>query len=898
MRILWGPPGSGKTTRILEHARGLMRAGDGGFRIVVPTATMAEHLLHSLAREGLVVRPATVCTFSSLIAGLTPDIEEAGGEELAIAVEQCLATEAGGGPFAGLLETPGLARTIARAIEDLANSGCDPLQWAALGGMGAWRGPIPTAFGRIWEGVDDYLNRRGLCLRARRIASAAAAVRGGSGVPLPHTLLMDGFFLFSRVEIEFLKALDRAADLWLTLPEWKGAEPTRELLEKQRGRVVIHQQCRAEPRSFLIKAADPQRECEEIALKILDARREGFAWREIGVILRSEQPYAPLLERSFARAGIPTRFYFGRPLAGTAVCRFLNDLVQAAISGWELRATLPALRSRVHEAGRTAAAAALERAVIDASPGQGLETMSRIVEKLSQPGASLLNDLIASWHPAACWNLESAPPSEWAARIAMLAPEAASPGPAGTITPSDLARTLTNAAALRAIQDTLASLARLLPDEPVPLDAYWRRASPVLAAANIRPHDGRRDVVHVMDVYESRQWELPAVFVCGLTEGDFPKRHPVDPLLGDDLRFQLQQQGFPVLRSSNREIEEDFLLKIAESRATRLLVFSHPAHKADGSPALRSFFLDAMNLAEAPARALAVRPSTPVSAAPRRSLQDRGVLDAILKRHRSFSPTAIEEYLQCPFRFFSRLTLGLRENAAPPEERLTPAVLGGLVHRAIDKWHREGGDLPAVLEAQWQALLARLRVPLTWRTETLWLLLERSARYYSIKAAPLPGWTVTTELELAVEIDGFRFAGRADRVDRDRERRARILELKFAGSTGLKKRKEKVEEGIAIQAPLYALALWNIGYSPAAYSIVAIRGDTLFATVDEPQEVLSGMERASARASAAAFAITQGDVRVMPADEELCGFCSYRDACRKRDERAVPEVAAGAGELG
>jgi ATP-dependent helicase/DNAse subunit B len=313
---------------------------------------------------------------------------------------------------------------------------------------------------------------------------------------------------------------------------------------------------------------------------------------------------------------------------------------------------------------------------------------------------------------------------------------------------------------------------------------------------------------------------------------------------------------------------------------------------------LKSFFLDGLQLAEAPARALAIRPSAPVPAAQRRSLQEKRVLDAILKRHRAFAPTAVEEYLQCPFRFFSRVTLALREAPAPPEDRLTPAAMGGLMHRVIDRWHRDGGDLQSLLSSNWQALLARLKIPPTWRTAILWLLLERSAKHYAAKAAPMPGWKVDTELDLGLEIDGFRFAGRADRVDRDNQGRARVLELKFVGSTGLKKREGKVEEGLSIQAPLYARALQEIGYSPEAYSIVAIRGDTIFSTFEDPEQVRAGMDLASSRASAAAYAITQGDIRVMPADEDLCSFCSYRDACRKREERATQELAAGTGENG
>ncbi len=55
MRLLIGPPGSGKTTQVLEEFVAASRGG--GARLVVPTATMAEHLRHELARRGCHVRP-------------------------------------------------------------------------------------------------------------------------------------------------------------------------------------------------------------------------------------------------------------------------------------------------------------------------------------------------------------------------------------------------------------------------------------------------------------------------------------------------------------------------------------------------------------------------------------------------------------------------------------------------------------------------------------------------------------------------------------------------------------------------------------------------------------------------------------------------------------------------
>ena len=56
MRVLTGPAGSGKTAVILDRLREALRAGRDDVRLLVPTATMTEHLQNGFAREGFVFR--------------------------------------------------------------------------------------------------------------------------------------------------------------------------------------------------------------------------------------------------------------------------------------------------------------------------------------------------------------------------------------------------------------------------------------------------------------------------------------------------------------------------------------------------------------------------------------------------------------------------------------------------------------------------------------------------------------------------------------------------------------------------------------------------------------------------------------------------------------------------
>jgi ATP-dependent helicase/DNAse subunit B len=894
MRLFAGPPGSGKTAAILREARSGIERGAGDFRLVAPSSTMAEHLRNALARDGLAVRPSTIVTLSGLVASLTPEAAETGGEELALVVSECLA-EKDSAAFASLRDTPGLARVIAQNIEDLANSGCGHLEWAALGRMGVWRGTVLKAFGEVWEQTAQKLSSRGMCLRADRIAAAAAAVRRGELNSAIKRVFVDGFFTFSRAEIELLRALDAHVDLLVTLPDWAGAAGVRKLLENQRCEVIQFHTVRAAPTRALIAAIDPQREAEEITLRVLEARRRGFAWREIGVILRAEFPYAPLIERAFARAGIPARLYFGQPLAGTAVSQFFEAWVAALLSGWEHRLTLKALLAVPQAAELAQAAAAFERTVIAKLPGAGLEDLERIAGEVALPGSGPLRELLENWKPCSPWVAESVLPEEWAKRLGLLAAHIGAPDPAQAALRRQLDAARKRASALRAVAQSMESAARLLAAAPITLEAFWRTAARILSAASLHQRDGRRDVVHVMDVYEARQWELPVVFVCGLTEGQFPRRASSEPLLGDDLRFQLQRQGFPVLTSKERDLEEAFLCEFAMTRATSLLTLSYPLHAADGAPALRAFFLDNLDGQPDTARPMKVAPLSPVAMPARYSLQDPRVLDAIRRANRTFKPTSLEDYLQCPFRFFARRTLRLREPAEGPEERLSPLMLGSVIHEAIDRWHKGGaaaGRLLPEVEAEWRRTLNESRIPASWRTETLWLLLERSARFYEEAGAPEPGWDASTELELSLAAGDYIFECRADRVDRNDAGQARLFEFKFIGSTGLRKRKGKLEQGLAIQAPLYALALARQGLEPVAYSIVALRGKTETFTCDDPAKVREGMEQAERVAVNAAYQITQGDIRVMPADPEVCGYCSYQHACRKREEAVAPAAEA------
>src|SRR5208283_3735838 len=112
----------------------------------------------------------------------------------------------------------------------------------------------------------------------------------------------------------------------------------------------------------------------------------------------------------------------------------------------------------------------------------------------------------------------------------------------------------------------------------------------------LRLDDGRRNVVHVLTAQEGREWELPVVFVCGMTEKQFPQFHRQDPFFPDDARRRLQDGCVRVRTAADFEREERGLFEAAISRATMLVTLSYPECDARGEATLPSLFLEELGI--------------------------------------------------------------------------------------------------------------------------------------------------------------------------------------------------------------------------------------------------------------------------------------------------------------
>ena len=76
--LLAGPPGTGKTHLVLEAVESAVHEGrDREIVLVVPTASMAEHLIHTLARRDVAVPTHVISTIATYVEELTPELREA-----------------------------------------------------------------------------------------------------------------------------------------------------------------------------------------------------------------------------------------------------------------------------------------------------------------------------------------------------------------------------------------------------------------------------------------------------------------------------------------------------------------------------------------------------------------------------------------------------------------------------------------------------------------------------------------------------------------------------------------------------------------------------------------------------------------------------------------------------
>ena len=870
MFLLTGPPAAGKTSYCLAALRACLRAKNTDVLLLVPTSTMAEHLRNQLAREGFVFSPRLVTTFGRFVNDLAPGLNPVSGGTLQLIVEQVLGGMSSG-RYAAVKDYAGFRSALAGAIAEYAGAGGDASHLVLTG----------PDFAAAYEGVLAELKRRSLYLRSQRLAHAASKV---ADTKVPSQIWVTGFTGFTPPEALLLQSLSARSNLTVTLPHGSlpGVTSSREL----------HALESTVPRTVVV-ANTPDAEANEIARRILNENRP---WREMGVIVRAGV-MMPVLRAAFERFGIPARFYFAPPLFSDSTVRYLLALVDAALSGWEHERTVSALR--MHGSPFETTGDRWEYMLRQAMPGSGLDALHAEAHERCH---SFLDELAK----ITAWRDEQHTPRAWVVRFHTL-PNLFQPQPVTDGVRSELWRE--QAAAIESFRAAVEETASSLEPTPTSCRQFVDALYTILQSASVRVRDRRRDVVHVIDAVEARQWRLPVVFVAGLLEGDFPKHHSENAILSDDVRRGLRAAGVEMKTSAERQVQEQELFDLVLTRATERTVLSYARLNGKGEANLPSFLLErAKPYAEELATAVRPRPVRRRSPEPLAIVESDELRAALALKHAQLSPSSIEMYANCAYSFFGLKSLRLKSAPDNPYDRLNMLVQGNIAHLAFEMHFRDATPIGEAFETAFRQHCRDENIPPGYRTEAVRLELQYGVEQLAAEPkARLRGARSLFEEPFQIDLgEGTIVNGRIDRLEIDERNNALIFDYKYRRAAKLRATLTENESGERVQTGMYlegakSLKLTPIGMAYCGFKKeVSVLGWVLpphYAELGQTcsEEQLSEVITAARQtALQAANDIRNGIIAPEPVDVERCQWCELVSMCRY-EVREATQIAGGTG---
>ncbi|MBI4909251.1 MAG: PD-(D/E)XK nuclease family protein [Acidobacteria bacterium] len=598
--------------------------------------------------------------------------------------------------------------------------------------------------------------------------------------------------------------------------------------------------------------------------------------------MRSEQPYVPLIATTLCRYGIPARFYFQTALREHSLARFFTGFLDAVQSNWSYAALIPLVTSPY---------AGLAPAIADA--------MDHLLRS-KQPAFGIPDDWIQHapilrWTEFTSWSTTRRPPAQWAASFATLRSIVTLPPITDGVSADQILEWRSLFAALDAWDAALKETAAALdPATELTLEEFRRHLGDLLEYIPVQVRDDRRNVVHVIDVYEARQWRLPVVFVCGLLERVFPQYHSGHPILNDDERLRLRSHGVLLRTSDERQREETTLFAIARGAATREAILSCPRANLKGDQTLPSFFLDpaAESQQALPNRP---RPQRELRPAANTAIESKDLLALLRKARATLSPTAIETYLQCPYQFFARDILKLAAPPETPHDRLDFLMQGDILHKTLAETEGSPLFVDEIFNRLFEESCAKKSVPAGHRTERVRLEVHANLRRFLESPVLKGAKTVGIERGFKITLeDGLQIRGKIDRVVEVGARGLIVIDYKYSSRNRVRDRVRSHDRGELVQGGLYLWAAEKLlKGSPAGMLYCGLRGEVswngwhvpIFGWQDlgeswDVAQLRDMMDRAKETSSQVAASIAQGIIAPAPADTDKCKWCDARDACR------------------
>lgn len=455
--------------------------------------------------------------------------------------------------------------------------------------------------------------------------------------------------------------------------------------------------------------------------------------------------------------------------------------------------------------------------------------------------------------------------------------------------------------------------------------------------------EGRPGTVQVTAVDRVRGRRYDTVIIGGLNTDEFPALPQENTLPGSAVAAVLEEFGGAGEQPKGVQ-HEQLLFYMALTRAQRRVVLSARTADSDGDPAgISPLFETVADFCRvhpddprppAQERALSQTPRLSEIATPRERLraEAQGLANdararaaqwrsksriAAVKEQNSldrlasasaFSPSALETYLECPYRwFFSRALsaqaleseFDAREQGTLAHEvlsrtykrlnelgieRVTAETLTeahAVAHAAWDELAREAGETSTLFEA------SSRRVTLLWAKR----ILEDDVVFAAGYRPTHMEWAFGLGGEASIDLGGFELKGRIDRIDVNDAHRAVVIDYKRTSGESanniLKKRK--------IQVPLYLEAVRvGLGLNPVAgiyrglrercdrgliLSEAELTGHFTSTDLKDQAEFTEIVGGSVELARMAAAGIRDGRIEQAPFDASSCASCSARAVC-------------------
>jgi len=620
LTLITGPANAAKAGAVFERLRAALPREP---LLVVPTAADVDHYQRELAAEGIVFG-AEVATFGRLVREVAAATGVPGRVLGPVARERVVRAAVRDAHLSVLAESagsPGFALAAGALFAELQRSLVGPSRftralraWSAAGGAP----PYAEELAALYAAYHRRLERLGAIDPEGLARAALDALRERPAAWSGRPVLLYGFDDLTPLQLDAVETLVRhaRAEVCVALPyepgraAFAGRAATVEILKPLAERHVTledrseHYAPSArgalhhlERRLFepgaprvppngavrLLEAGGERAEAELVAAEVLELMREGVAPEDVAVLVRGAgEPGAPgpaVLAQVLSDYGVPVAEDRRETLARTRLGAGVLGLARAALGGpagtaadviaW-LRtpgkladpAAADALEARVRRHEATSAREA--RRLWEGPP---LVELDALAEAAAAGPAALLDALVAE--AEAIW---TAPHRR---RAAILDPGGRADARA--------------AAALRSAAGELRALAasdpELLGDSGELLEA--------LAAVAVREGAPQPAGVLLADPLSIRARRFRAVFVCGLQDGEFPRRPTPEPFLDDDARVALARASGLILRRHEDVLaQERYLLYACVSRPEEVLFLSFRSSDEEGDPLQPSPFVD------------------------------------------------------------------------------------------------------------------------------------------------------------------------------------------------------------------------------------------------------------------------------------------------------------------